>query len=112
MIEIQNITDDAFQRHIITFDEAPVTLLLRYYQRAQFWTISTEYKDIQCNGLKLSTGTLHMRSKNMPFDFIVTDNSSNGLDPFAPDDFSNGRCTLLMLERDDMERIRGQAIKI
>jgi hypothetical protein len=112
MIEIENITADPFQRHVITTPDGAVTLLLRFYPRAQFWTISAEYAGIKTNGLKLSLGTLHMRSKNMPFDFLVVDQENAGIDPFTADDFESRRCVLLMLERDDMEEIRGQPIAI
>lgn len=112
MIEITNITSDTFQRHIITTVDAPIEIKLRYYPRAQFWTLSATYKGIATKGLKLSLGTLHMRSRNMPFDFIVNAAANTGIDPFAADDFSSGRCNLLMLERADMEVIRGQPIQI
>jgi len=112
MIEIMNITADPYQRHVITTDTAPITLLLRYYPRAQFWTLSVEYRGVECNGLKLSNGVLHMRSRNLPFDFIVVDTGGNGIDPFSVDDFSTGRCRMLMLERADMESVRGQPVPL
>lgn len=112
MIEIMNITDDPYQRHIITTATAPIELILRFYPRAQFWTLSATYQGVESNGLKLSLGTLHMRSRNMPFDFIVVDTGGAGIDPFSADDFSNGRCKLLMLEREDMESVRGQPVPL
>lgn len=112
MIEITNITNDPFQRHVIVTDTAPITLLLRFYPRAQFWTLSVEYQGIPSNGYKLACGTLHMQSRNMPFDFIVADTGGTGIDPFSIDDFANGRCKLLMLERADMESVRGQPVPI
>ena len=51
-------------------------------------------------------GSLHMVSQNQPFDFEVLDNSGLGIDPFKLDDFSAGRCSLYVLERDDMVSIR------
>lgn len=112
MIEITNITNDPFQRHVITTETAPIILLLRYYPRPKFWTLSVEYQGVECNGLKLSLGTMHMRSRNLPFDFIVRDEGNTGIDPFEADDFSNLRCRLLMLERNDMDEIRGQPVPI
>jgi hypothetical protein len=112
MIEVTNITTDPFQRHVITTERGPITLLLRFYPRAQFWTLSVDYLGTVRNGLKLSMGTLHMRSANFPFDFIVTDNGATGIDPFTVEDFASGRCRLLMLEREDMEEIRGQPVPI
>lgn len=112
MIEITNITDDPFQRHIIIVDEAPVELTLRFYPRAQFWTLSTKYDGLHSKGLKMTLGTLHMRSRNRPFDFVIVGTAETGIDPFKIDDFSSGRCRLLMLEREDMESIRGQPVPI
>ncbi|WP_286931338.1 hypothetical protein [Marinobacter sp.] len=50
-----------------------------------------------------------MESRNLPFDFIVTDESGNGLDPFRLDDFEQGRCRLYLLEPEDMLRVRNNA---
>ena len=112
MIEIMNITNDTFQRHIISTPTGAITLMLRFYPRAQFWTLSTVYSGVECNGLKLALGTLHMRSRNMPFDFVVVDDGGSGVDPFSVDDFASGRCRLMMLERQDMDEIRGQPVPI
>ena len=110
MLEIMNITDDPFQKHTVVSPVAPITLELRFYPRAQFWTLSIKYLEKVINGLKLSNGVLHCRSHNLPFDFIVVDKSNTGIDAFKADDFSSGRLRLIMLEREDMELIRGQPI--
>ncbi len=112
MIEIMNITNDPFQRHTIITPDGSIEIKLRYYPRAQFWTLSTKYKDVSCKGLKLSLGTLHLRSRNMPFDFIVIADTNSGIDPFTREDFATGRCRLLMLEKSDMESIRAQPVPL
>lgn len=112
MIEVMNISDFPFQRHTIITPDAPITLDLRFYPRVGFWTVGIQYKNKTIKGVKLATGVLHMRSQNLPFDFIVVDASNNGIDPFKADDFSSGRCRLLMLERADMGVIRGQPVPI
>lgn len=112
MIEIMNITDYPFQKHTIITPDAPVTVELRYYPKAFFWTISVRYKEKVVNGVKLALGVLHMRSQNLPFDFIVEDKSNTGVDPFKADDFSSGRSRLIMLERADMESIRREPVPI
>jgi len=93
MIEIMNITDYPFQKHTIVTADAPVTLELRYYPRAKFWTASIKYKNKVVNGLKLSLGTLHMRSQNFPFDLVVVDSSNTGIDPYAADDFNRAQAS-------------------
>lgn len=110
MIEIMNISDDPYQKHTIVTPESPVNIELRFYPKAQFWTLSVRYGEKIINGLKLSLGVLHMRSHNLPFDFIAVDKSNTGIDPFKADDFVSGRIRLLMLDRQDMEEVRGQPI--
>jgi len=106
MIEVQNITDEPIQIHIIIFDEGDITLTLRFLPKTEMWFFDVEYNGKSTKGLKLSVGSLHMVSQNQPFDFEVSDNSGSGVDPFKADDFSSGRCSLYMLERDDMVSIR------
>lgn len=106
MIKIDNITDETMQRHIVIFQRSEVILTIRFYPRTEMWCFDVEYNDRAVRGLKLSVGTLHMLSQNQPFDFVVTDNSGNGIDPFKIDDFSNERCSLYMLESDDMIDVR------
>jgi hypothetical protein len=74
--------------------------------------MTVEYKSWRIDNVKLSCGSLHMRQENKPFDFIVTDNSPAGLDPFQLNDFIDGRCSLYMLEADDMTDIRGVAVPL
>ena len=106
MRRVENITDEAIQRHTIIFDESEIVLTLRFFPKNDFWSMSVEYNDYQVFGIKLSVGVLHITSGNMPFDFTVTDNSGNGIDPFRRTDFSSGRCSLYMFEREDMVEIR------
>lgn len=110
MKRIQNITNEPIQRHTIVFDESEIILTLRFYPRTQVWCMDAEYLDWQVFGLKLSVGVLHMISQNQPFDFIVTDNSGEGFDPFQRTDFQSGRCNLYLLEPADMVRIRGDEV--
>lgn len=106
---IQNITDEPIQRHTILFGESEITLILRFFPRTESWSFDAEYQGRAVRGLKLSVGVLHMVSQNQPFDFLVTDRSNNGLDPFRRDDFLNDRCRLYLLEADEMADIRGGA---
>ena len=112
MIRLDNITDETHQRHTIVFEESEIVLVLRFHPTVGMWTFDATYKDSQVLGRKLSVGVLHMVSRNLPFDFIVTANAGTGLDPFRRDDFSTGRCTLNMLEADDMEVVRGAPVPL
>ncbi len=106
MIKILNISDEPIQRHTIIFEGSEIILTLRFFPRHQFWSMHVEYGDYQVYGVKLSVGVLHITSGNQPFDFTVTDNSNNGIDPFRINDFKDGRCTLLMFDRAEMVTIR------
>jgi len=112
MIEIENISNEALQRHVILFEESEITLTLRYLSVVSIWVYNVEYKGKQSNGHKLACLTPHMYSTNFPFDFIVRDNNGTGLDPVDINDFFNERCTLFMLEPDDIEALRGQPVEI
>lgn len=109
MIRIQNLTDEPIQRHTILFEQSEVFFTIRFYPRTELWCFDAEYNDRAVRGLKLSIGVLHMTNQNQPFDFIVTDNTGLGLDPFKADDFSSGRCTIYMLETADMIQVRNGA---
>jgi hypothetical protein len=112
MKRIQNITNEPIQRHTIVFQESEIVLTLRFYPRTEVWLFDAEYLDWAVYGLKLSVGTLHMISQNQPFDFVVTDESGEGFDPFQRTDFSSGRCLLYLLEPEDMVRIRGDEVPV
>lgn len=109
---IQNITDEADQRHVILFEESEIVLTLRFFAVAEFWAIDVEYKGRTVYGFKLSANVLHMRSQNFPFDFTVRDLAETGIDPFKIDDFASGRCELYLLTADDMEVIRDGAVPL
>ena len=109
MKEIENIGAEAIQRHTIIFQEYEIKLTLRFFPKTQIWSFDAEFIDWQVYGLKLSVGVLHMVSQNKPFDFIVTDTSGNGIDPFQINDFSSGRCKLYMLNEQEMITIRNGA---
>lgn len=112
MRRIQNITDEAHQRHILVFEESEITLVLRFYPTVGMWCFDITYKDHTVSGRKLSAGVLHMASANLPFDFVVTDTTNQGLDPTLLTDFATGRCELYLLESADMESYRGRTVEI
>lgn len=105
-VQIENISDEPIQRHIVLFEESEIELTLRFLPVVQIWVFDVIYKDRSASGFKLSNDVLHMRSQNYPFDFTVVDLSGIGLDPYRIDDFSTGRCGLYMLNAADMETVR------
>lgn len=111
-VKIENITNDAHQRHIVLLEDKEVTLVIRFLSIAQAWFIDVAYEGRTASGFKLALNTLHMQSQNFPFDFIVQDLTGRGVDPFRLDDFSDDRVAFYMLQRDDMAEIRGQDVPI
>lgn len=112
MIQVTNLTDDPFQEHVILFEESEIILDLRFYSTVEKWVFNVSFKDFSILGVKLAVNTLHMESSNMPFDFIVTDESGSGLDPFKLNDWEDERCNLFMLNALEMEEIRGVKVPI
>ena len=109
---LENIGEEPIQRHTILFQDYEIILTLRFHPTCEMWCIDVEYLGSNIYGVKLSCGVLHMLSKNYPFDFVCTDNSGNGIDPFKRNDFSTNRCSLYMLESDDMQSIRGVPVSL
>lgn len=111
-VRIENITNEAIQSHVVLLEGKEINLELRFLPVAEMWMISVEYQGVKATGFRLANNVLHMQSTNYPFDFIAVDQSERGLDPYRIDDFSEGRVNLYMLQRADMEEIRGQDVPI
>tara|TARA_R100000655_G_scaffold15789_3_gene34817 strand:+ start:17780 stop:18115 length:336 start_codon:yes stop_codon:yes gene_type:complete len=110
MKRIENIGNEGLQSQVIPLSNGDAVLTIRFLSLVQIWTMDVTYNERAIYGVKLSCGVIHMRSKNFPFDFIVEDTSSSGLDPFQIEDFSSGRTILYLVEAEEMEEIRGQAV--
>ena len=97
----------------VKIEDQEIILSLRFYPTIEQWNFDVEFKEKKVLGVKLSLGTLHIVSANLPFDFIVLDGSGEGVDPFKVDDFvTDGRCKLYILDPEDMEEIRGIPVEI
>jgi len=112
VIKLRNIGSEAHQRHTVLIDGQEAVLTLRFLPFVQEWFFDVELADKKVTGISLSLNTLHIQSANFPFDFIVVDTSTTGLDPYKVDDFSSGRCELYMLDRSDMIEFRGQDVPL
>lgn len=112
MIELQNLTADGDQRHTILFEESEVIFRLRFLSTMQQWFFTASYKEFIIHNVKLATGVLHMLSRNQPFDFLVTDESGSGLDPFQLHDWTDNRCRIFMFETADMVLIRRAQVPV
>ena len=109
---IDNITTENFQRHTILFQDREIVLHLKFFTMLQQWFFDVEYKDFSLFGKHIAVNTYHLITSNQPFDIIALDNSQVGLDPFRFNDFSSGRVSLLLLEPDDLTKIRGEPVPL
>ena len=109
---IENITDEADQTHTLVTPAGDIRLRLVYHSVTEMWTYDATYKGVEVLGLRLAVDTLHQEGRNLPFDFVVIDNSNTGLDPFRREDFSEGRCSLLRMTADDMGAYRGGPVPL
>lgn len=109
---ITGITDEPFQRHTVLFEDSEVVLTLRFHPTVAMWAMDVSYGGKASYGYKLALGTLHMRSRNYPFDFVVRDLSGVALDPFRVSDFSERRVELIMLDAAEMEALRGAPVPL
>jgi hypothetical protein len=112
MRKITNITADPSQRHILLIEDEEIIFNLRFYPTIEMWAFNIEYKGLKVSGSKISLGVLHISNSNFPFDFAAIDKSGNGIDPFKLDDFHGGRCSLFILDQDDMENFRGVPVAL
>lgn len=74
------------------------------------WFLNLEFNQEKVNSVKLSIGVFHLESNIFPFDFIVKDDG-DGLDPYKADDFIK-RCKLYLIEKSEVEAIKGTEIEI
>lgn len=111
-VRIQNITNEADQRHTIITENQDVILRLYFLPTVQSWFMDVSYGDKSVKGVRLSLAVSHIRASNLPLDFIVEDTLNQGIDPFKLDDFFTGRCNLYMMSADDMTDIRGQSVPV
>lgn len=112
MLKIDNITNENFQRHTILFQDSEIVLHLKFFTMLQSWYFDVDYKEFSLFGKRLCVGTFHLLTSNQPFDFVVTDTSQKGLDPFHNEDFSSGRTELILLEPPDIEKVRGLPVPL
>lgn len=74
------------------------------------WFLNLEFNQEKVYSVKLSIGVFHLESNNFPFDFIVAD-EGDGLDPYKVDDFLQ-RCKLYLVEKSEVEAIKGTEIEV
>lgn len=115
---INNITSDYIQTHTLEFSRGVAELQLIYEAATQFWKMNVTYTRLDetesqtpIYGVKLALSTVHFKHRGWPFDFIVSDTTGNGVDPYRADDFETGRCVLYFVTPEEMIEIRGADVQ-
>lgn len=101
-----NIGNEALQTLEVPFENNIINLTVRFSQTRSEWTVDLTYLARTINGVRLAVGTTSLKN-NLPFDFLIEDNSKQGFDPYDAEDFAQNRCTFFLLERVDLVQIRG-----
>ena len=111
MIQI-NITNEPFQNFKLPFEDTQIEFELRYLVTVQYWQIDVKYKDeYVIQGAKLSAGVLMLSTFNKPFDIYIDDVGNIGIDPFDVHSFSDGYFTFNVVERSELDSLRGYIVQ-
>lgn len=106
------LSNDPYQSHIVSYEDKNIEIIVRYLVTVSMWYMDVLVDDTAiAKGLAMGCGTVILNQNNTPFGFYLIDNSTLGVDPFRLEDFSEGRITLLLLERGDMATYRGYDVK-
>lgn len=104
MKQITSITNDSKQLMIIPLDDNKGNVEFRlYFMPTQYsWYYDFTYNNYTSNGNKvvLNFNALRHLRKILPFDFAFL--AEGDIEPFAIDDFANGRIQMYVLNEDDM----------
>ena len=106
MFRLDGITDEAYQQHIIPWQNENMVFNLRYVSTVQSWFVDIEYKNEKCGAELATLGALMFESSSFPFRVQVVDKLGSGLDPFEKNDFID-RIEIRFMDLDDAEKVRG-----
>ena len=101
------LTEDIHQSNLIPFEDDYITLEMKFIEICWFANVSFKGKTI--NGIRLVSGVLLCSGMNFPFDMVVDDKGLE-LDPFAVDSFTENIFDLILIERQELESIRGYSV--
>lgn len=110
MKQITSITGDSKQRMVITLDDNIGSVEFKlYYMPTQYsWYYDFTYNNYVSNGNKvvLNLNALRHLRKILPFGFLFE--AEGNIEPFAIDDFVNGRIRMYVLNEQDVKDIEVQ----
>lgn len=111
-MKIIELSKDPIQSQTVILDDMDIKITVRFLTIVSMWVLKVEIDgELIIDGVALSCGSVILEQFNKPFGFIVEDKSTLGIDPFRLEDFSDGRCALYMLERDEMREVTCYDVK-
>ena len=106
MNQIDTISNEANQLiRFILDDGSTVVMNLVYRPASQRWTMDVGHDTFQANGINLGVHPNFMRPWRNVIPFGIACLATDGVDPIYIDDFSNGRCSLFILDASDVAAI-------
>lgn len=107
-MQLITLTDEPKQKLDILFEDTVITVEFRFNPTIVSWTMNIIFRDVPLvNGKSVALGLPLLKEFNKPFDLVCLDNKNTGIDPFQLTDFSSNRVSLYLLNRDEVEQIRG-----
>ena len=112
MRQITSISDDSKQAMSIVLDNGEkIAFSLEYISNQRGWFMSFVYGDrLTVKGHRIVTSPNMLRAfkESVPFGISCVTNDKQ--EPINLDDFSTGRCTLYLLNSDDVEDVENNII--
>ena len=111
MIEYE-VTNEPNQSFIISFEDTTIEVNLEFLVIPSCWIMNLTYKDeVLVQGMRLNSAVVALDTFNLPFDLFINDVNSLGLAPFDVNNFEDGLYTFNLLERDELEELRGYSVE-
>lgn len=104
MYQVQGITSDSNQTltFVLPDKSESIQINLRYFDNLQCWIYDLISSKLTVNNRKLVTGTNLLRQWKNILSFGLACFAVDGSDPLFINDFTSGRCSLMILDSDEV----------
>ncbi len=113
MKQINTITSDAVQSFQVPLDDGgTVYFKLYFYITQNSWFFDFTYNDYTCNGSRvvLTPNALRHLKNILPFGIAFL--CEKQVEPFKLDDFSTGRITMNILNKEEVQQLEDEVFNI
>lgn len=106
MKRIVNISNSPKQKiQLVTDNGDNIEFFLEYKPRVESWFFSFEYKGINVNNLTVCLHPNILRQFKRIIDFGIGFKSDTKIEPFSIDVFKDGRCSMYLLNEDEVKSV-------